>query len=61
VTFTGSYEVGMQIYRAFAAGAYPRPCIVELGGKNAVIVSRHADLERAAMGIVRSAFGLQGQ
>jgi 1-pyrroline-5-carboxylate dehydrogenase len=61
VTFTGSYEVGMQIYRAFAAGAYPRPCIVEMGGKNAVVVSRHADLERAATGIVRSAFGLQGQ
>jgi 1-pyrroline-5-carboxylate dehydrogenase len=32
-----------------------------MGGKNAVIVSRHADLERAALGIVRSAFGLQGQ
>jgi 1-pyrroline-5-carboxylate dehydrogenase len=32
-----------------------------MGGKNAAIVSRHADLERAATGIVRSAFGLQGQ
>jgi 1-pyrroline-5-carboxylate dehydrogenase len=32
-----------------------------MGGKNASIVSRHADLERAAAGIVRSAFGLQGQ
>jgi 1-pyrroline-5-carboxylate dehydrogenase len=32
-----------------------------MGGKNAVIVSRHADLERAAIGILRSAFGLQGQ
>ena len=31
------------------------------GGKNPAIVSRHADLERAAVGIVRSAFGLQGQ
>jgi 1-pyrroline-5-carboxylate dehydrogenase len=38
-----------------------RPILLELGGKNAVIVSRHADLERAALGIVRSAFGLQGQ
>lgn len=61
VTFTGSYDVGMHIYRSFAAGAYPRPCIAEMGGKNAVVVSRHADLERAATGIVRSAFGLQGQ
>ena len=61
ITFTGSYEVGMGIVRAFAAGRWPRPCIAEMGGKNAAIVSRHADLERAALGIVRSAFGLQGQ
>ncbi len=60
-TFTGSYEVGMGIVRAFAARRWPRPCIAEMGGKNAVIVSRHADLERAAVGIMRSAFGLQGQ
>ena len=61
VTFTGSFEVGMQMVRQFAHGAWPRPCIAEMGGKNAVVVSRHADLERAATGIVRSAFGLQGQ
>jgi 1-pyrroline-5-carboxylate dehydrogenase len=60
-TFTGSHAVGMGILRHFSAGAYPRPCIAEMGGKNAVIVSRHADLNRAAIGIVRSAFGLQGQ
>jgi 1-pyrroline-5-carboxylate dehydrogenase len=61
ITFTGSYDVGMKIYRGFAAGRYPRPCIAEMGGKNPTIVSRHADLEDAATGIVRSAFGLQGQ
>lgn len=61
VTFTGSYDVGMKMYRDFANGRYIRPIILELGGKNPVIVSRHADLERAAIGIVRSAFGLQGQ
>ena len=61
VTFTGSSEVGMGIARAFAQGRWPRPCIAEMGGKNPVIVTRHADLERAAMGIHRSAFGLQGQ
>jgi len=61
VTFTGSYEVGMQIYRSFAQAPWPRPCIAEMGGKNAAIVSRHADLDRAATGIVRSAFGLSGQ
>jgi 1-pyrroline-5-carboxylate dehydrogenase len=61
ITFTGSYDVGMHIYRAFAAGKAPRPCIAEMGGKNAVIVSRHADLDIAALGCYRSAFGLQGQ
>jgi len=61
ITFTGSYDVGMRIYRSFAGGRYPRPCVAEMGGKNAAIVSRHADLDRAAIGIMRSAFGLQGQ
>jgi 1-pyrroline-5-carboxylate dehydrogenase len=61
VTFTGSFDVGMKIYRDFAQGRYPRPTILEMGGKNPAIVSRHADIERAAIGIVRSAFGLQGQ
>ena len=61
ITFTGSYEIGMRIYRGFAQGPWPRPCIAEMGGKNAAIVTRRADLDRAATGIVRSAFGLQGQ
>jgi 1-pyrroline-5-carboxylate dehydrogenase len=61
LTFTGSYDVGMGIYRQFANGKYIRPAILELGGKNPAIVSRNADVERAALGIVRSAFGLQGQ
>jgi 1-pyrroline-5-carboxylate dehydrogenase len=61
VTFTGSFDVGMSIFREFAKGRYVRPAILELGGKNPAIVSRNADVERAAIGIVRSAFGLQGQ
>lgn len=61
VTFTGSFDVGMRIYRAMAGGAYPRPCIAEMGGKNACVVTANADLERAATGIVRSAFGMGGQ
>jgi 1-pyrroline-5-carboxylate dehydrogenase len=61
ITFTGSHAVGMGIYRSFTEGCCPRPAILEMGGKNPAIVSRHADLERAALGIVRSAFGLQGQ
>jgi len=61
VTFTGSFDVGAKIFRDFSTCNWVRPILLELGGKNAVIVSRHADLERAALGIVRSAFGLQGQ
>ena len=61
VTFTGSFDVGMKIFRDFAHGNYVRPTILELGGKNPAIVSRNADLEIAATGIIRSAFGLQGQ
>ncbi len=61
VTFTGSYDVGMRIYRKMAGGAYPRPCITEMGGKNACIVTARGDLDRAIPGIVRSAFGLSGQ
>ncbi|HWO89987.1 MAG TPA: aldehyde dehydrogenase family protein [Gemmatimonadales bacterium] len=61
ITFTGSYDVGMRIIRTFASGASPRPCIAEMGGKNPVIVSRRADLDRAALGVYRSAYGLQGQ
>ncbi len=61
VTFTGSYKVGMEIYRKFAQRDYPRPVVLEMGGKNATIVSRNANLEHAALGIVRAAFGTAGQ
>ena len=39
----------MELYRSFA-GAYPKPVICEMGGKNPVVVSRHADVELAAEG-----------
>lgn len=61
VTFTGSYETGMHIARRMMTSRYPRPCIAEMGGKNACVVTADADLERAAAGIVRSAFGMGGQ
>jgi 1-pyrroline-5-carboxylate dehydrogenase len=60
IVFTGSFEVGFELFQNFSA-RYPRPCIVEMGGKNPAIVSRTADLEEAAEGIVRSAFGFSGQ
>jgi 1-pyrroline-5-carboxylate dehydrogenase len=60
IVFTGSYEVGMKLFHGFST-AWPRPTIVEMGGKNPAIVSRKADLEEAAEGIMRSAFGFGGQ
>ncbi len=61
ITFTGSYKVGMEIYREAATGPHARPVLAEMGGKNAAIVTRNADLDKAVQGVVRSAFGLQGQ
>jgi 1-pyrroline-5-carboxylate dehydrogenase len=60
MTFTGSYAVGMQIYRNFAQ-EYPKPVICEMGGKNPAIVSAKADLDKATEGVMRSAFGFSGQ
>lgn len=61
VTFTGSAAVGLEINRKFAAFKYPRPVVLELGGKNATIISKKANIADAALGCMRSAFGLQGQ
>jgi 1-pyrroline-5-carboxylate dehydrogenase len=61
MVFTGSHAVGMEIYRKFAHGPYARPVIVEMGGKNPAYVSASADLDLAAEGVMRSAFGLSGQ
>jgi len=61
ITFTGSFDVGMKIFRDFGTGRWVRPTILELGGKNPAIVTKNANLEDAAIGIMRSAFGLQGQ
>ncbi|MEO8208043.1 MAG: aldehyde dehydrogenase family protein [Chloroflexota bacterium] len=60
IVFTGSYDVGYRLYKSFST-LFPRPCIVEMGGKNPAIVTRSADLEEAAEGIMRSAFGFGGQ
>jgi 1-pyrroline-5-carboxylate dehydrogenase len=60
IIFTGSFEVGFHLYKNFAR-AFPKPVIVEMGGKNPAIVSRHADLDEAAEGVMRAAFGLSGQ
>jgi 1-pyrroline-5-carboxylate dehydrogenase len=58
--FTGSKAIGMRIIREFSR-EYPKPCITEMGGKNPALIMPSADLDAAAEGVMRSAFGLQGQ
>lgn len=60
IAFTGSYDVGMHLYKNFAT-TYPKPVIAEMGGKNPVIVTENADLDLAAEGVARGAFGFSGQ
>lgn len=60
VAFIGSRRVGCLIYSQFSRER-PRPCITEMGGKNPVIVTDHADLKKAVEGTVRAAFGYSGQ
>jgi 1-pyrroline-5-carboxylate dehydrogenase len=60
IVFTGSKEVGMRMVKEFSA-AYPKPALMELGGKNPTYVSETANLDDAASGVMKSAFGLQGQ
>src|SRR6267378_3349924 len=60
VVFTGSKDVGMRIYQGLST-RWIKPCLLELGGKNAAIVMDSADLDAAAEGVTRSAFGLQNQ
>lgn len=59
--FTGSNAVGMSILRTAAASRANRPVLAEMGGKNPTFVTATADLDVAAAGMTRSAFGLQGQ
>jgi 1-pyrroline-5-carboxylate dehydrogenase len=61
IAFTGSAEVGRSIAQRLAGGAYARPSLTEMGGKNPAIVSANADLDKAVEGIAKSAFGFSGQ
>ncbi|HEY6553454.1 MAG TPA: aldehyde dehydrogenase family protein, partial [Vicinamibacteria bacterium] len=58
--FTGSKTIGMSILHRFSR-EWPKPCITEMGGKNPAIIMPTANLDDAAEGVVRSAFGLAGQ
>jgi len=50
----------MNVYHHFAKD-YPKPVIAEMGGKNPAIVAASADLDEAAEGVMRAAFGFDGQ
>jgi 1-pyrroline-5-carboxylate dehydrogenase len=65
IAFTGSKKVGLEIHES-AAKTQPgqrfiKRTILELGGKDAIIVDADADLESAVDGVVASAFGFNGQ
>ncbi len=65
IVFTGSQEVGCEIY-ASAAILQPgqkhlKRVVAEMGGKNAMIIDESADLDQAVQGVVASAFGYSGQ
>ncbi|MEN8176026.1 MAG: proline dehydrogenase family protein [Pseudomonadota bacterium] len=65
VAFTGSREVGTGIHRGTADvpadQRHLKKVILEMGGKNAIIVDASADPDEAVSGILKSAFGYQGQ
>lgn len=65
VLFTGSRDVGLSIIEK-AGKTVPgqrgvKKAVTEMGGKNAIIVDDDADLDQAVPGVIRSAFGYQGQ
>ena len=65
VAFTGSKEVGLDIHER-AAKTQPgqiwiKRTVLEMGGKDSIIVSSDADLDKAVEGVVAAAFGFSGQ
>ncbi|QRF24196.1 L-glutamate gamma-semialdehyde dehydrogenase [Alicyclobacillus sp. TC] len=65
ISFTGSKTVGLRIAERAAKTAqgqrWIKRVIAEMGGKDGIVVDKNADLEDAAVQIVASAFGFQGQ
>ena len=65
VSFTGSRDVGLRINELAAkprkGQIWIKRVIAEMGGKDAIIVDREADLDSAVTGVVQSAYGYQGQ
>jgi 1-pyrroline-5-carboxylate dehydrogenase len=65
IAFTGSKEVGLRVHELAAKHApgqrWLKRTILEMGGKDAIVVDEGVDPDVAAAGIVASAFGFQGQ
>lgn len=65
ISFTGSRDVGLRIFERAAkhqpGQIWLKRTILEMGGKDGIVVDETADLEAAASAIVASAFGFQGQ
>src|SRR6202047_227763 len=65
IAFTGSREVGLHINKTAATQApgqvWIKRTILEMGGKDAIIVDADSDIESAVEGVAQAAFGFQGQ
>ncbi len=65
VAFTGSREVGLHINKSAATQApgqiWIKRTVLEMGGKDAIIVDADADVDVAVEGVAQAAFGFQGQ
>jgi 1-pyrroline-5-carboxylate dehydrogenase len=65
IAFTGSREVGLDINKSAATQApgqmWIKRAVLEMGGKDAIIVDSEADLDSAVEGVAQAAFGFQGQ
>ncbi|MCD2205263.1 aldehyde dehydrogenase family protein [Halobacterium sp. KA-6] len=61
IAFTGSRKVGLNIQETFMELGKRGPVIAELGGKNPVIVSNTADIDKAVEGVKKGAFSFSGQ
>jgi 1-pyrroline-5-carboxylate dehydrogenase len=65
IAFTGSKEVGLDIHEQAAktqkGQIWIKRTVLEMGGKDSIVVSADADLDQAVAGVVASAFGFSGQ
>jgi 1-pyrroline-5-carboxylate dehydrogenase len=65
IAFTGSKDVGLEVFKKAAVvhsgQIWLKRTILEMGGKDCIVVDQTANLDEAAMGVVAAAFGFQGQ